>query len=98
VSDRPNRDNGSHFIDIIEDTVLPNTQLPDRLFMLPRGNQAGDDLSIAGMARGFISQLRLNSVEDSCPLTSTQSAQIRAHAFSVYDRKHLKVVAISLAG
>lgn len=91
MSDRPHCDNRNHVIDVIEDSVVTDPQLPDRLFMLPWRDQSGDHLSVACLARGFVGQLHFYTIQDPCPLRRAQGGQIGGNASSVLDPIHLRV-------
>ena len=58
------------FVDIIENTIFTNAQLPNRFYVFPRRYQADQNLSVASMSSRFVFQVLIDRIKDSLMLTN----------------------------
>lgn len=64
MSNCPDENSRRHFIHVIENAILPNSQFPDRLSVLPGRDQPNQNLPVAALPRRFLSSLYFNAIQD----------------------------------
>ncbi len=86
---RPNDHNSRHLINVVEDTVLANTQLPDGRDMLPGRYQPNEHLLVSGLPCWLVLQFSFDSIKDPCADIGAQIGQVVCHAFREFNAVHV---------
>lgn len=65
-----------HLVHIVENPILPDAQLPNKIHMVPGRHQTHEDFPIPGLPGRLISQLYFNTIEDLRALARMKVAKI----------------------
>jgi hypothetical protein len=85
VSNRSNSYGRFRFVHIIENTIFPAAQLPDRIHVLPGRYEPSHNLAVTSLSRWLMTQLYFNSVQDPRALVRAQTSEIISDVFRKCD-------------
>lgn len=93
ASDRAHGNHPLHLVDIVEDAMLADSQLPDRRRLLERWRQLPEPLDVLRRSCRFVPQLALYTVQDRPPFGSAEHIEIAHHTGGEADFVHAYVFA-----
>jgi len=88
MSDRPNHNALSLFIDIVERSILSDPQFPNRRHVQPGRDQPDQLFSVTCLAIRFVPQLYFDLIKDSGSLSRPNRPKIISNAVRVGDFVH----------